>query len=206
MDLVYRSQSADPYPMATAYLPPPNYKPPLAFADLAAPTLSFPPTPKSALTLWAMPSMSCPLLEPPQSQVAILASVLDGWHAHVIHCSFSSRKANKRATKCGDSSCLKNTCSLWVAKLQLAQWIDMQDAQAGLLPEENAKASAGSLLLPQEQRGSMCPIKKETDISSREKDAPNPSGQCNLARPMWLYSCCLKQQFTSGLENGSNKK
>ena len=37
------------------------------------------------------------------------------------------------------------------------------------------------------------------------KNAPNPSGHCNLARPMWLNSCCLKQQFTSRLENGSNK-
>lgn len=51
LDLVYGSHSAAPCLMATAYLLPPNYKLPLPFADLAAPTLSFPPRPKSALTL-----------------------------------------------------------------------------------------------------------------------------------------------------------
>lgn len=67
------------------------------------------------------------------------------------------------------------------------------------------KASTASLSLSQAQGWSMCPVRRGSDNPCRGKDAPNPSGHCNLARPMWLNSCCLKQQFTSRLENGSNK-
>ena len=71
--------------------------------------------------------------------------------------------------------------------------------------QSEREASTTSLSLPQAQGWSMCPVKWGSDNPCRGKDAPNPSGQCNLARPMRLNSCCLKQQFTSRLENGSNK-
>ena len=71
--------------------------------------------------------------------------------------------------------------------------------------QSEREASTTSLSLPQAQGWSMCPVKRGSDNPYRGKDAPNPSGQCNLARPMRLNSCCLKQQFTSRLENGSNK-
>lgn len=71
-----------PPTVSAAYLPPSNQKLPLPLVDLAAPTLRSPSRPRSALTLWAS-SLSCPLPEPPQSQDAILAFVLGGWHAYL---------------------------------------------------------------------------------------------------------------------------
>lgn len=102
-----------PLSFDTAYLTPPHYELPLPLADLADQHSAFLLGQNLyTLTLWAMPSLSWPLPEPPPDQDTILPFVFGGWQAHLIHYSFSNRKASQKAAKYCDSSWRKHTCTL----------------------------------------------------------------------------------------------